>query len=290
MDCNSSLTITPLEPARGEIRYTIHGKENKETVVLIHGLNGSSQSYEQVVGPLSKKYQVITYDQRGHGRSLAVGEDYSSQVMAADLKALLDHLNIAQADVVGHSMGGRTAIRFAEQYPDRVRKLIIEDMEVQRREEISPAILERVRAQARLAKTKVDQVRFETPEELFAMVDYLFKGDQESLDYYHDMFHSALGRDRAGYGLGFRVQVRLLYELMGNGEDLREVLREVKCPTLFMQADVTQYGVALTQKGVQIIRDILPQAEIIRIKNAEHSIHRTQLQEYLATLFAFLKK
>ncbi len=82
----------PLRPF--DIHYEEHGKGNPETIVLIHGLDSITRTWDPIVAELAKKYHVVVYDQRGHGQSAARGTDYSAGVMASDLQALMDHLDI----------------------------------------------------------------------------------------------------------------------------------------------------------------------------------------------------
>ena len=91
-------------------------------VVLIHGGNLDSGMWDGDVPVLAKTFRVITYDVRPFGRSGPVTDDYAWH---EDLRALLDHLKIARADLVGLSLGARLAINFAIAYPSRVDRLVL---------------------------------------------------------------------------------------------------------------------------------------------------------------------
>jgi pimeloyl-ACP methyl ester carboxylesterase len=96
-----------------------------DPVVFIHGMGADSRIWDLQVEPFAKSYSVIRYDIRGHGRSaLPTEEPYAH---ADDLKALLDHLGIARAYVVGQSMGGEIAINVALAYPDQITSLVLAD-------------------------------------------------------------------------------------------------------------------------------------------------------------------
>jgi pimeloyl-ACP methyl ester carboxylesterase len=107
------------------------GKDLNEPILLIHGF-ASTHAVNWVL-PLWVKTlteagrRVIAFDNRGHGRSgkLYDPQDYTIVKMASDALALLDHLKIAQADVMGYSLGGRIATSLAKTHPERVRSLII---------------------------------------------------------------------------------------------------------------------------------------------------------------------
>lgn len=105
------------------IYYEIHG--NGEPLLLIMGLGGDISEYKSVIGGFAKNYQVIAFDNRGAGRSDKPSTPYSMEIMAHDAVRLLDELGIAEANVLGISMGGRIALAFALNFPERVKRLIL---------------------------------------------------------------------------------------------------------------------------------------------------------------------
>jgi pimeloyl-ACP methyl ester carboxylesterase len=103
------------------------GKPNGKTVVLLHGKNFAGFYWEPtVVALVNKGYRVIVPDQIGFGKSSKPESyQYSFQQLASNTEKLLNHLKIDKVSVVGHSMGGMLAARFALQYPSRVEKLAL---------------------------------------------------------------------------------------------------------------------------------------------------------------------
>jgi pimeloyl-ACP methyl ester carboxylesterase len=92
-------------------------------LVLIHGFGGTREDWRGVIGNLPTDRPFVAYDQRGFGASeTEPGHAYSH---ADDLLALLDSRRIAQADLCGMSLGGATALNFALDHPDRVRRLVL---------------------------------------------------------------------------------------------------------------------------------------------------------------------
>lgn len=96
-----------------------------EPVVFICGLSADLQVWRFQVPELARRYRVITFDNRGAGRSDAPDEPYAIAQMADDLDALLDHLGVKRASVVGWSMGGMIAQTLARSSPERVRQLVL---------------------------------------------------------------------------------------------------------------------------------------------------------------------
>ncbi len=93
--------------------------------VLVHGGHLDSSTWHAQVAFFSKRYRVITYDLRGHGRSEIPAADYSLGDCVADLGRLLDHLRVERAFLAGHSMGGYIALSLALNHPQYVRALIL---------------------------------------------------------------------------------------------------------------------------------------------------------------------
>ena len=98
-------------------------------MVMIHGLAASSAFWYGAGAPrLSQFGRVTLYDLRGHGRSEAPPDGYSTATMSRDLEELLDELGIVRAHLIAHSFGGLVALRFALRNPERVASLVLEDV------------------------------------------------------------------------------------------------------------------------------------------------------------------
>lgn len=102
---------------------------NGKTVMLLHGKNFGGAYWGRTAGDLSKAgYRVIIPDQVGFGKSSKPQHlQYTFQLLAINTKNILDSLHIDKIDLLGHSMGGMVATRFALMFPERVEKLILED-------------------------------------------------------------------------------------------------------------------------------------------------------------------
>jgi pimeloyl-ACP methyl ester carboxylesterase len=103
--------------------YEVHGKG--EPLVMIHGLGSSVRDWEYQVDFFADKFQVITYDVRGHGKTDKPIGPYNIPLFTDDLVRLLEVLDTPQAHIIGISMGGMVAFQLAVSYPERVRSLTI---------------------------------------------------------------------------------------------------------------------------------------------------------------------
>lgn len=106
-----------------KLYHEIHGEG--EPLVLIHGGLTTIGEMQGWVEPLAKTWQVIAVEMQGHGRTADTDRPMSFTTMGDDITALLDHLKIPKADLVGHSFGGASAIRAAIQHPEKVRRLVV---------------------------------------------------------------------------------------------------------------------------------------------------------------------
>jgi pimeloyl-ACP methyl ester carboxylesterase len=116
---------TGYAPVNGlKMYYEIHG--SGEPVVLLHGAFMTiTNNWTGWIGELSKTRKVIAVEMQGHGRTADIERDISGENLADDVAALLDHLKIPKADLIGYSMGGGVAMQCAIRHPDRVRKVVV---------------------------------------------------------------------------------------------------------------------------------------------------------------------
>lgn len=98
-----------------------------QPIVILHGLFGSSDNWQTMGKQLAEDYEVYLVDQRNHGHS-GHSDVFNYDVLAADLYDFFRENHLYDAILLGHSMGGKTAIRFAQQNPDLLEKLIVADI------------------------------------------------------------------------------------------------------------------------------------------------------------------
>lgn len=94
-------------------------------LVLLHGLAGYALEWGATIAALQTDYRVISVEQRGHGSSTRRPDEVSCSAYVADVVAVLDDLGASAVPVVGHSMGGHTAMLLAAHHPERVSRLVM---------------------------------------------------------------------------------------------------------------------------------------------------------------------
>ena len=105
------------------VHYRDEGRNNKKTVVLLHGFLQNLDVWSSYVLSYMHDFRVVTIDLPGHGHTDVFGEVHSMDLMARVVKTVLDEAGVNQCVMIGHSMGGYVALAFAEKYPYTLRGL-----------------------------------------------------------------------------------------------------------------------------------------------------------------------
>lgn len=108
------------------LNHRVYGTGSR-AIYIMHGIFGMLDNWHYVAGILGETHTVVTSDARNHGKSFHT-PDMGFDTMAEDLARLMDHLGHKEAVVIGHSMGGKTAMKFAEMFPQRVSHLVVVDI------------------------------------------------------------------------------------------------------------------------------------------------------------------
>lgn len=241
-----------------------------DPIIILHGLFGTLDNWQTIAKKLAEEHTVFIVDQRNHGRSPHDPlHDYPS--MAEDLRHFMEENWIHRATVIGHSMGGKTAMQFALDYPDMVEKLVVVDISPKayagNHHEIYDALLSldlsevkgRQDADDHLAKTIHEPgVRLFLMKNLTRQKDgtYALKMNLEALHRHYPDILAAIESD----------------------ENFDE-------PTLFIRGGQSKHMVA---EDGEMIRQLFPQAEIKTIEKAGHWVHADSPKELLEMVTDFL--
>ena len=108
-----------------DVHTVVSGPVDAPVVVLSNSLGSTHRMWDAQLAELEKRFRVVRYDTRGHGRSPVPDGPYSIDDLADDLVALLDRLGVERARLVGLSLGGMTVMRVASRNPERVERLAL---------------------------------------------------------------------------------------------------------------------------------------------------------------------
>ena len=244
-----------------------------EPIAILHGLFGMLDNWQTLAKQLAEDYLVYLVDQRNHGRSPRT-EQHGYPEMAEDLRGFLQSEGIPAATILGHSMGGKTAMQFALTYPELTERLIIIDIApktykgghesiIAALESLHPERLQsRAEAEAHLAPL--------IPE--LGVRQFLLKN---------------LSREKTG---GYRLKMNLptlrreYPRILANLEVENESTYDG--PALFVRGGQSRY---VADEDFTRIRTLFPTAEFQTVLNAGHWVHAQAPVELLALLRNFLK-
>jgi pimeloyl-ACP methyl ester carboxylesterase len=112
-----------------ELHYLDYGDDAKPPLVCIHGLSGNAHNFDTLAPHLAGAYHVLSIDVRGRGDSQwGPAGDYNAPVYVSDLAAMLDLLKIGRVSLIGTSMGGIISMMYAGGYPEKVERLVLNDV------------------------------------------------------------------------------------------------------------------------------------------------------------------
>jgi esterase len=241
-------------------------------LLIVHGLFGSLDNWAGVTRRLAAASRVFALDLRNHGRS-PHSDDFSYELMAADLIEFLDDQNLEHADVLGHSMGGKVAMLLALRNPHRVRRLIVADMAPRA---YAPAHLEILAALRALNLSSANH-RGELDAALApAMPDTAVR----------QFLLKNVGRDHQG-----RFRWKLNLEAINNHyhrlNQAIESNRPFPGPSLFLRGGRSDY---VLDGDLGSIRRLFPNARLVTLPEAGHWIHADAPVDFLRAVEAFLRR
>ncbi len=239
-------------------------------VILLHGLFGSADNWHHITLRLAENFHVFAVDQRNHGQS-PHSDAMNYPLMAADVEKFFIARGIESAFVIGHSMGGKTAMQFALQFPNRVGKLVVADM--------APRAYAPAHEKITAALLALDLTKFQTRQQ----IEDVLAPQIPNLVLRRFLLKN-LGRDSAGRFF-WKINLR---GLAGNYFHLRQpvsALAPFAKPALFIRGGKSNYVKA---EDEPLIRELFPQSEIKTISEAAHWVHADQPEEFLRLVLGFL--
>jgi esterase len=242
------------------------------SLIILHGLLGSADNWRSMSRRLGAHYQVFALDLRNHGRS-PHSDILDYDVMVADLREFMEQPALCRTILLGHSMGGKVAMKFAIDYSEKVDRLVIVDTAPKPYEPSQRYLLKAMRS--------LDLSRYRS----FADVDAALAPEVSS-ESLRQFLIKNLARDENG-----RLRWKIHLEAIDLNYDklLRGLLphRSFNKPTLFIRGGRSNY---IEDDDAPLIRQIFPQAEIATLPEAGHWVHVDLPDEFFQTVLNFLNK
>jgi esterase len=246
--------------------FTGHG----HPLVILHGLFGSSDNWYTLSNFFGEKHKVYAVDQRNHGRS-PHSDDFNYKVMADDINNLLIHEGIKSVFLLGHSMGGKTAMQFALSHREKVDKLIVVDIAPRAYPPQHDAIFEALFA-LKLASYKT---RTELDSALAQQIpDYAVR----------QLLLKNVSRDGNGK-FGWKMDVRSIHRNYNNVNVSLDSDTPFDKPALFIRGEKSHY---IGEGDIAGIKRLFPSAILTTIEGAGHWVHAEAPQRFAETVMEFL--
>ncbi len=254
------------------IHYLDWGPEGKPPLIMLHGIGRVAHSFDHIAPRFVSSYHVIAMDLRGHGDSdWSPDGAYLVEDYVKDLEAFVNQLDLHGVVLLGNSTGGRVVQVYAGMHPERVARLVVEDVGPQRTNEIASGFARRV---------EQEDKGWASEDELVASL--MRAGGRVSED---------LQRNYAHFGSKRRADGRVVWKRDPNlvkgfvPTDLWRFVSKIQCPTLYILGGASSIVPPETQKQ---LKETLPDCKIIIMPGLGHYPHQEAPEEYIKLVEAFV--
>jgi|TARA_B110000967_G_C18898545_1_gene572667 esterase len=240
--------------------------------LILHGFLGMGDNWKTLGNKFAKNHEVHLVDQRNHGRSFH-SDDFSYDGLVNDLNNYIEHYKLDKIILLGHSMGGKAAMHFAVNYPEKVHKLIIAD--------ISPRVYPAHHQDILKALNMVDFDVQKSRNEIEAVLEYYIPqfGVRQFL------MKNIVRKEKEGFDYRFNLEV-----LTANYQEITLKLTpftQFEGETLFLSGEKSGY---IGIDDEPLISAHFPKATIVTVKNAGHWLHADNPSDFYDETVRFIDK
>ena len=240
-----------------------------EPLVILHGLFGSLDNWMTLAKKLGEHFEVFIVDARNHGQS-PHSEDFNYGVMADDLYEFLMQHQIIDPIILGHSMGGKTAMQFTMNYPNKLSKLIVADIAPKAYPIHHTAILEGLLS----LDLEVINTRKGADEQLSKNIDDFSTRQFLLKNLYW------IEKDKLAWRFNLSI-INEKIEIIGKGLENIEVFEK---PVLFIRGEKSNY---IKESDFDSIKNVFPNVKI-KTMNTGHWLHAENPTEFLHIVSSFI--
>ncbi|MCD2260339.1 alpha/beta fold hydrolase [Psychroserpens luteolus] len=239
--------------------------------VILHGFLGMSDNWKTLGNKFAEAgFEMHLVDQRNHGRSFH-NDEFNYEVLSEDLKRYSDVHQLENMTLLGHSMGGKTAMLFASEYPDLVSKLMVADISPRFYPVHHDAIL------AGLSALDFNDIKSRGAADTFLSQYVSEPGVRMFL--LKNLYWIEKGQ------LGLRINLDVLKENVTEVGEALPIHSKFENPTLFLRGDKSEYVMSTDEK---LIKQHFPLAAIETITNAGHWLHAENPKDFYEAVINFV--
>lgn len=280
------MSATPAVKSRDKVvsanglrfHYREWGSEDASPLLILHGLSGHAWEFDNVAAALADRFHVFVVNQRGHGAS-EWAQTYSPDIMADDIRAIIEELGTGRVSVIGHSMGAINAYHVAARHPELIERLVLLDAgpDDERWRVVTDAFIPTLQ--------RWSATSYADPEE--AITEYVGDASGPSAEELGRFVRNNL-RQREDGRWEWRFDTagisRYFHALASETSQL-EMLQRVQCPTLVVRAGDSW---VLLPTAAQRMVQHLPSGRLVEIPGAGHDIHIDRMEALVEELRGFL--
>ena len=245
-----------------------------QPVIVLHGIFGISDNWVTIGRRLAEKFDVYILDQRNHGQS-PHSDTFNYYVLVDDLFEFIEDHQLINPILIGHSMGGKVAMNFALEYPQRVDKLIVVDMSVRS----YPARKQHMDIMTAMLSIDFDAV--DSREEIEDIIREKVKSPRITRFVLKNLYR--IGKNR----LGWRLNIQSIYDNFENVFEGIDSPYTFDKPALFVRGGASDY---ILPEDYNLIKKIFPDAQFQTIEKASHWVHAEKPDELCTVFSKFLEK
>ena len=244
-------------------------------VLLLHGFTDNGLCWTPIAQALSSTYDVIMYDARGHGRSGAAENGFTTELLVADAVAIIEALKLERVALLGHSMGAHTAAHVAKRHPELIRALLLEDPPWRGTE--LPELTQEDKGGHKQWENHLRILQQQSLEERI----------EDTAEYNPRWSAEELRPSAEAQG-----QFQLAVFSQGFSQVSREwqvLMPHLTCPTLLITGDPARGAIVTTTIAQQALAT-WNDGTLAHIEGAGHSIRRDQYEAFIRSVREFLKE
>ena len=239
--------------------------------IILHGFLGMGDNWKTLAKQFSElNFEIHLVDQRNHGRSFH-SDNFDYDLMAEDLKQYCEEKNLSDIVLLGHSMGGKTAMLFATKYPEFVNKLIVADISPRYYPIHHDAILEGL--------SNLDFSEIESRGEADKVLSHYVSETGTRMFLLKNIYWVEKGQ------LGLRINLEVLKENVSEVGEALPIHATFEKDTLFLRGDRSEY---IGEADEALIKRHFPNSEIKTISNAGHWLHAENPKDFYGAVIDFV--
>jgi esterase len=240
-------------------------------LIILHGLMGSLDNWQTTAKQLSTHFQVYIVDQRNHGRS-PHSKEFTYELLVSDILEFMQQHHIEKADMIGHSMGGKTVMKLALEHPGKVNKLIVVDVAPVEYEDRHSAVFKALFA--------VDLTVLQSRQQAEAILRSILSNDESTVQF----LMKGLYRDDDNK-FQWRFNVQALYDTYDEISSGITAGQPFEGETLFIKGEKSEY---INASNFSEIIDLFPNNQLVEIAGAGHWVHAENPAEFIRVVEKFL--